>query len=851
MRLAHSFRGFARGAFLFLCGISVVCTAQVPAIPLEVEYAGCRSVLLPGPVCKLDPSRELRLWIGAPPEARIEIQAGEGRIDTAGETVGGGQRFSLTVPPGEKRVDVLVEAQEGQASWSLSLANAEIRQARQEMFRDLIREIDQTARPLYASVQERRFAAAREMLDGLGLPPEAPAEFLYHVRFFRGLLAEKQGDYRSAFTEIQKAVEIARRVKEERFQWMAEEKLALLLRGVGRSRESAELFELIGPAPHGATRCDQARLLNNRAWSALLARESGESAGDPTPLFARALEMYEPCKDFTSDQRLSILINLALAHWHEGRLVQAKELLTQAHELKPQATLLLELWRLDLVARIALREGQPAEALRRFEGLENLALRTSSPDGMLRAAFGQARSYEALKDRTAALETLQEAEVLLDEQSLQVPLHEGRDTFMATRQAVVNLHVALLLDADRREEALDVVRHARSRMLRQLKRSGRLASLMPEQRVRWEGLLMDYQQKRAALENRAKDDWKLPIDQLRREQDARAAEAEAATRLLDEAFLILEDPEERSEEVLPPPRPGELILAYHPLPRGWAGFAADGKTVEVHRFDLPPGALSNLDELERRLLLPFRVPIKRAKRIRVLPSGLLQEVDFHALPFDGDILLASAPVIYGLDLPVSTGPAQAPGRRALLVADPRDDLPGTREETRTVRRELESWSRPWITEELKSLAASAEAVRSRLPAVDLLHYAGHGTFSGSGGWESSLLLSEETRLTLGEFLTLERVPVWVVLSGCDTGRASTETPVESLGLAHAFLLAGSQAVIGSTRQADDREVPRFFSELYQQWSREPDLAVALQRAQLSWRKRNPGADWRGFRLFEP
>jgi hypothetical protein len=46
-------------------------------------------------------------------------------------------------------------------------------------------------------------------------------------------------------------------------------------------------------------------------------------------------------------------------------------------------------------------------------------------------------------------------------------------------------------------------------------------------------------------------------------------------------------------------------------------------------------------------------------------------------------------------------------------------------------------------------------------------------------------------------------------------------------------------------------VPAFFPELYREWDREPDLAVAIQHAQLSWRRGNPGADWKNFRLFEP
>lgn len=850
----RSLRDALPGALLLLGGINAACASPPLAVPPEVEYAGCQSVLLPGPVCVLAESRELRLWVRAPPEA-IEIQAGGKRIDTSGEPVQDGQRFSVTVPPGADSADVLVQTQQGRAAWSLVLAEPEdgqpsgplVRQARQARSRDLLRDVAETARPLHELIARRQLAAAREMLDVLGLPPRAPAKFRYHVAYNRGLLAEKEGDYRSAMAEIQKAVEIAERVKEERYQWLAEEKRALLLRGVGRSRESAELFERLAGAPHPRDSCEVSEFLNNRAWSALLAREAGESFADPTPLLTRALETYETCKRFTPETEVNVLLNLALACLQEGRLPEAKDHLAQVRELEVHATLPHQMWWLDLEARIALGEERPAEALSLFERLEDLALGTGMPDGRLRAAFGQARCHEDLGDRTAALETLSRAEDLLDEQSLQVPLHEGRETFMATRQAVVNLHLELLLAEGRSAEALAAARHARSRMLRQLERSDRLASLAPDRRARWDRLLTDYQQKRASLEERASDDWKLATDQLRRERAARAAETKAAKKLLDEAFLLLADPGEQPGEVLPPPRPGELILAYHPLPGGWVGFAADGEEVAVHRFDLPPGVLSDPVELARLLLLPFRVPIERSERIRVLPSGPLQDVDFHALPFAGDVLLVGRPLVYGLDLPVPSGPEERVGRRALLVTDPRGDLPGTLAEAQTVKDALGAWT---ITE-LKTGRASAKAVRDRLATADLLHYAGHGAFSGLGGWESSLLLADDTRLTLGDFLVLERVPAWVVLSGCDTGRSSAETPVENLGLAQAFLLAGSRTVVASIRPADDLEMPGFFSELYRQWGQEPDLAVALQRAQLSWRRRSPRADWAGFRLFEP
>jgi len=849
-----------RASPLALVGLLLSCDPTEPdartppsAPPLEVEYAGCRAVLIPGPVCVLDTSRKLQLWVGAPPDAGVEIQVDAGKIDSASERIRNGRGFSLVLPAQATRVDVLVSARQEQASWSLSLGKPESLQHRQGSFRDLLGENRQEMQLVQNHIENRQLSAASEMLHSLRLPPEAPAESRFFAAYYRGALAQREGDYRQALDELQRSVEIAERVKLDVYKRMAEEVLALLLREMGRSRESAELFERLNETLQAASPCEEARLLNNQAWSALLAREAGESFRDPTPFFERALKTYATCERTTLEERVTILLNLTLAHLQEGRLPRAKDLLAQAREIEPHGPIPHMLWRLDLEARIARREGRPEEALNLFGDLEDLAAETSSPDGRLRAAFGQAQSLRDLGDPAAALETLNKAEGLLDAQSLQVPVHEGRATFVATRQAFVSFHIELLLDQGQIAKALEVARRARSRVLRQLAHADRLANLPPDQRADWMHLVTDYRERRAALEARAKDDWKLLGDQRQHELALRSLEKEAVNKLLDQAFLVFGDPEKRPEEGRLAPRPGELILVYHPLsPTSWVGFAADGKTVTPYRFELSPATPSSpTKELGHLLLHPFRALIRKADRIRVLACGRLQGVDFHALPFDGDVLLARVPVVYGLDLPLSAARAPAPERHALLVADPRDDLPGALTEARSVLKVLRSGSRPWVAEDLKGAEASAKAVRGRLAGVDLLHYAGHGTFSGFGGWESSLLLAEESQLTLGDLLALKRVPAWVVLSSCDTGQSSTEVPVSGLGLAQAFLLAGSREVVASTRPAADREVPAFFAEFYQQLDREPDLAVALQRAQLSWRKRAPGEDWESFRLFEP
>lgn len=87
--------------------------------------------------------------------------------------------------------------------------------------------------------------------------------------------------------------------------------------------------------------------------------------------------------------------------------------------------------------------------------------------------------------------------------------------------------------------------------------------------------------------------------------------------------------------------------------------------------------------------------------------------------------------------------------------------------------------------------------------VSLFHYAGHAKTSGVVGFESELTL-HDGRIAVAELLaSSEQTPSVVVLSGCETGKSS-EAGVEALGLAQAFVLAGSDEVIATDRPLDDR-----------------------------------------------
>ncbi|HEY2738318.1 MAG TPA: CHAT domain-containing protein, partial [Thermoanaerobaculia bacterium] len=536
--------------------------------------------------------------------------------------------------------------------------------------------------------------------------------------------------------------------------------LGLQLQSLGRSREAAAVFDRLRRAPPpGLSACERAELLINQAWSLLLAGEAGETLGDPVPLFDEAERTCPSSKE----ARLNYLLNLTLAGLQGGRWPQARVSLAAAGVLERFAKPVDRLWGLELEARLDLADGRPEAALRLYDRLDELAANMVSPEGRWRAAYGRARCDQALHRPADALAALGKAESLLDEQSLQIPIQQGRDTFAAQREGATGLYLELLLGGGRNAEALEVARRSRSRLLRQLARGDRLAHLTGAEQERWDRALAAYWLQRTALDANTADDWRLPADQLARRRGAREMQYKEVERILDQAFTIFGRAGER--EALPPARPGEVILAYHPLSHGWVGFAATGGEIAVHRFELPAGDLAVTADLSARLLAPFRAQILRADRVRVLPSGRLSDVDFHALPFENDILLAARPVVYGLDLAVPVA-SQPPARKALVVANPLEDLPAALLEADAVTAALKSQKPAWSVEDLRGEKASAATVRGALSGVDLLHYAGHGVFSGFSGWESVLPLAGNTSLTLGDLLALGRPPRWVVLSGC-------------------------------------------------------------------------------------
>lgn len=880
---------------------------------LQVEYFGCWAIDLPGPVCVLAPSRHLELWVPSEPDAVVEIYVDDQPLAHEGIDADHGTRYPLEIPPGVSRLEVRRRQPRGVRQWSLALAEPQepawsrnlqalAAQGKQAEARELLgtlrdhashqerglilrglglvtensgdksaalslfeqaatadRTVGRRSGEVGNLLQQVRLelelgylAEARRRLSSLASLTELPATIQIEAAYYQGLLADAVGNFRGALAELERASVLASKLGLGRRQWMVELVRARLLRDLGRTELAEEVFAQLERQHDPKRPCDRARLLDNWAWSRLVAKEGGGDAAEPTPLLveARSILQLEACHDPSA--LLNVDLNLVRAQQQSSRWSAAARALA---EIRPQARLgtvrqLLD-WQ-ELAGRQALAEGRNERAAALFRDMAALAAHTASLEGELRATLGRAQVELAGGRNSSALEALEQVELQVGSLAGRIPLHQGRDTFLAARRDATRLHLDLLLRANAPQRALAVARRSRSRLLAPLELSDRLARLSPSEQESWDRSMAELRALRAEIDREAAEAWQLPNEDRARNHRDRVALYEQALARLDRAVADLgELPAVEHLAAGLPPR-GEVTLLFHPLAgTGWVGFVAHAGAVSVHRFDLSLEDLGNPQRLAAKLLQPFEAQIGSAERLRILPYGPLVAVDFHALPVAGAPLVTRLPVVYGLDLPRRDPMPRPEPPTALLVSDPEGNLPAARREADGVVRSLSTWRPRWQVERLTGAAALAGDLRTALPRAELFHFAGHGAFLAADGWDSVLQLADETTLTPADILTLPRVPAWVLLSACEAARSASEAPGEGLGLAHAFLLSGSRAVVAANRPVSDSVSSKLLEELYLVWRPGLDLAQALRSAQLSGHKRDPAADWSSFRLLEP
>lgn len=716
---------------------------------------------------------------------------------------------------------------------------------------DLLQSFDQTTALVHAlAVIDNQFSEARSLLENLPRDWDYPGEVAYFDAYYRGIVDLTTGNVRGALEHLETAVAVAERTGTLVYRQIAEEMVAVQLQRIGRHQEAAEILSsLHDEAASAKDACRQAGLLNNLGWNALLAYEAGHPGASATEQLRQAAAMFEHVCTNNVPERQNVLINLALAELATGDLPTARETLERANDLPTERGLRVHLWWLEIEGRMALAEGDLESASSAYESLAKMADTALVPDAVWRAQVGLAIARWRAGDHQGARAAFASSERQLAAELPLVPLQAGREIFLTHRESATAQHLALLLELGEHEEALALARRARQRLLRHLNRSLRFHRLSASQRVLWDRFVADYQQEQARITRLAGEDWQLAQQALSQARADRVGQRDALAARLDEVLASL-----GTEISAPGPLrvpDTALALVFHPLPKGWAVFA---RYAARTRVITPSCGQRDPRALAACLLQPLAAEIREASEIRLLPAGVLARLDFQTVPFDGDVLLRQAPIVYDLDLgrrdrgTRQEAETAATPRTAVIVADPTGDLPAARQEARSVARLLAERT---TTTSLAEREASVEAFHRALPGADLLHIAGHASYAGRGGWQTFMPLAARGRLGVEDVLLLEQPPEWVVLSGCETARAEHgQTVAEGIGLAQAFLLAGSRAVVAAVRPVDDRLARELVEALYPAWLGGLPLSQALQEAQLALHDARPDADWASFRLME-
>lgn len=679
---------------------------------------------------------------------------------------------------------------------------------------------------------EAEAVLATDMLDGY---PEARARRAY----YRAIAAYHAGDPRRGLERLDEALTRLAPLGLDEDTTNAEELKGLLLWRIGRAAEARALFVDLERRTGGATApCTHATRLVNAARASM---QAWQDAGRPPDTMFGPTEARQ-----LAGQALAIgdarcpgglrhgNASLALADASEalGDVPAARAHLGEARAATPHPARWFRVWWHQTMARVRMAETRAADAS--LELMQALALAASPQE---RWSLGRARAaaLEAQKRDLDAAHAYEAAEEALDEIAGVVPFGEGQALAASIRSESARGLVALRMRRGEAGLALAAARRARARVLASMTLFGRAASLDGPARSRVEEALAALRRARTTLDEEAASDWEIPASGVAA-RDAQKREREReATSALDHAL----EAAGRTPTALPPLDPAELVVFLDVVGR-------EVRILEAHRGLVSartiaaPASLEGTDELfSRALLEPLAARLGSATRVRVLAAGEASRIEVHALRWRDAPLATTLPVVHGIDLP-AVEPRVRKG--ALVVADPTGDLPGARAESDRVVVALRA-----AGEDVKLLfqaQADAPHVRPALEGVRFFHYAGHAKAGGHDGRDAALVLAEHTSLTVGDVLALRSAPSVVILSACEAARAE-DVSVASLGLAHAFVVAGSTAVVAPSRRVPDDFAVTWSAALQAQLGVTGEVAAAFTAA---LRERVPAGDWAAFRV---
>jgi CHAT domain-containing protein len=569
------------------------------------------------------------------------------------------------------------------------------------------------------------------------------------------------------------------------------------------------------------------------------------------------------------------LLGLAYVHQAKGQFepasASARQALSIAREIGAK---LHEAEALYVLAETERQEQSPQEALASFAAAEAILTETGDADLLWQIYFGQAKTYETLGDKAAAIDSLKQSVQLIESVRNRLREERFRSGYLQDKHQVYVELVRLLLEMDLAEEAFGTAERLRARSYaEQFERKG-----MP--------MLSDLQQKRE-FELRER------VRQLQRaliEEESQPRRRQAAVQTFSAELILAEREYQAFLDDHAQASPAGDVVARMPSSREIGKRLLRDEVLvefvvgenEIMIFALSDDELFATVEPVRQVDMHARVellrdlisrpgddrwqkpaqaiatvliePLERAGvledvgNIYLVPHGILNYLPFSLLPLDGPgnpallferYKLAYLPTALSLggDAQARTGPATL-----LAVAPAHSRLRFAPDEARSINALFEPDSR---------LLLGVDATESRFKDLAgdfrMLHLATHSDFNKLNPMFSGLQLepddANDGKLEVHEVLRLELDADLVTLSACDTALGSgyfAEVPAgdEFVGLTRAFLSVGSDAIMATLWEVDDRSSIQFMQQFYERLEgpgANKDMSAALMLAQQQLR----------------
>ncbi len=588
-----------------------------------------------------------------------------------------------------------------------------------------------------------------------------------------------------------------------------------------------------------------------------------------------------------ADIQASVTTTLGVALTKLGRYREAEEALRESEALgkgdKQQATLTLV-----ALSELRLAQGNAEEALRFSREAIAIAATDDSSGGALtffgswESKLAEGRALRTLARCAEAAAAFREAIALIEIRRASVAASAMTSYGYLDAKAPAYRELAeILVEMGKMREAIAVADAIKARALLDSMENGRSEAMSK--------MSADEQKEHRRLNERIA---RLNLEQVR---EASGQKREVLQRGLESARSDLEHFEStlyarhpvlrvhQAERSIDDPRlllpdQNSAVIAYLVGEKKTLVFAISGgngepavATIDLSRSELESQVSAYVAKLQNRdltyatdsaklyalLVAPIASAIAHANVVCIVPDGVLWRLPFPSLRSNGTFIVEKKAVFYAPSLAAlhlaSLRTRERSRRSILAFGNPAFDR-GTSEAIRVINGEEVLADLGAAATEAREVAgmyssslvlSGAEAteaiVKKRAAEFDVLHFATHALVADSQPMYSSIVMSasdggghEDGLLEARELLGLDVRADLVVLSACSTARGDIRSGEGLIGLAWAFLIAGSPTTIGSQWKVASQSTAELMIEFHRALTSERRLgnAEALRSAQL-------------------